>query len=164
MSTEELLAATSINAWSSMISRLEKVLSVLKDDDWQLEVAPGRNRVFYIVGHLAAFHDRLLPMLSLGDRLHPELDEIFIDNPDRTFQDRYSAPDLHQLLKEVNAKLTDAIRAMSPAELLARHAAVSEEEFKKEPLRNRLAVIQSRTAHVAFHSGQIRLIIQPSQA
>lgn len=163
MSNEELFVATSINTWNSVISRLEKLLSLLKDDDWQLEVAPGRNRVSYIVGHLAAVHDRLLPMLSLGDRLHPELDEIFIDNPDRTFQDRYSAADLHQSLKAVNVKLTDAIRAMSPAELLARHAAVSEEDFRKEPLRNRLAVIQSRTAHVAFHSGQIRLVIRPSQ-
>jgi len=163
MSNEELFVATSINTWNSVISRLEKLLSLLKVDHWQLEVAPGRNRVSYIVGHLAAVHDRLLPMLSLGDRLHPELDEIFIDNPDRTFQDRYSATDLHQLLKEVNVKLTDAIRVMSPAELLARHAAVSEEDFRKEPLRNRLAVIQSRAAHVAFHSGQIRLVIRPSQ-
>ena len=46
-----------------------------------------------------------------------------------------------------------------PAEAwLEKHDAVSAEDFESEPLRNRLSVLLSRTAHVQFHTGQIRLI------
>jgi hypothetical protein len=31
---------------------------------------------------------------------------------------------------------------------------VSEEDFAKDPTRNRLAVVLSRTVHVSFHTGQ----------
>jgi hypothetical protein len=40
------------------------------------------------MGHLTAVHDRLFPMLGLGQRLHPELDEDFLVNPDRLTRPR----------------------------------------------------------------------------
>jgi hypothetical protein len=161
LSNEELFVATAIKSWTNVISRIEKLLFSLREDDLQLEVAPGRNRVYWIIGHLAAHHDRLLPMLRIGERLYPELDELFIDNPDRTFEDEFSGDKLRQILVEVNARITEGISSMPPADLLKKHNSVSEEDFKKEPLRNRLAVFESRTSHVMFHAGQIRLVVQP---
>ena len=158
MTTEELFAATTIKTWTTVVSRLDKMFSSLSDEELQAEIAPGRNRVYYLLGHLTAHHDLLLPMLGIGDRLHPELDEFFISNPDRSFPDRFSAQDLRRFFAEVNHSLTSGLQAMQPAELLQRHAAVSEEDFAKEPLRNRLAVFQIRTAHAMYHAGQIRLV------
>ena len=43
------------------------------------------------MGHLTAVHDRLLPMLGLGERLHPELDDDFLINADRVTSDRVAA-------------------------------------------------------------------------
>ena len=40
---------------------------------------------------------------------------------------------------------------------LKKHTAVSDEDFSKEPTRNRLAVFLSRTNHASFHTGQIAL-------
>jgi hypothetical protein len=74
MTTDELFAKTGIQSWKLAISRLNQLLSSLSDDDLQREVASERNRVYYIVGHLAATHDRMFPLLRLGERLHPELD------------------------------------------------------------------------------------------
>jgi len=158
VTNEELFAATAIKTWTTVTARLEKLLSSLSDDELQSEVSPGRNRVYYILGHLAAYHDRLLPMLGLGERLHPELDDLFIANPDRTFPDEIAAAELRKMFTEVNAKVTSAIEAMPPADLLQKHEAVSAEDFAKEPLRNRLAVFEIRTAHAMFHAGQIRLV------
>jgi hypothetical protein len=73
-----------------MTSRLERTLSSLTDDELQLEVAPGRNRAYYILGHLTAFQDRLLHQLRLGERFHPELDDLFVTKPDRSFQDAFT--------------------------------------------------------------------------
>lgn len=55
------------------------MFSILSDEELQTEIAPGRNRVYYLLGHLTAHHDCLLPLLGIGSRLHPELDETFID-------------------------------------------------------------------------------------
>ena len=158
MPNEEIFAATAIKTWTTVNSRVEKMLSSLSDEELQSEIAPGRNRVYYILGHLAAVHDLLLPLLGIGERMHPELDEFFIKNPDRTFKDKFSAAELRQMFTEVNAAVTSGMETMPPADLLQRHGLVSEEDFAKEPLRNRLALFEIRAAHAMYHAGQICLV------
>ena len=157
MTNEELFAATAIHSWKIVIDRLDKAFASLSDEELQKVVAPGKNRIYYLLGHLTAVHDRLLPMLFLGERLHPELDETFLTNPDKASPDTFSAADLRKAWTEVNTKLAAAFEALPAADWLKRHEAVPAEEFAKEPLRNRLAVLISRTGHAAFHAGQIRL-------
>jgi uncharacterized damage-inducible protein DinB len=157
MRNEELFANVAINSWKLVIGQLNKILSSLSDEDLQKEVSPGRNRILYLVGHLTAVHDRMLPMLGLGDRLHSELDAEFIENPDKPTAQVISPAELRKAWAEVNTKLTAAFEALPPEQWLDRHTAVSEEDFKKEPHRNRLAVLMSRTNHASFHTGQIRL-------
>jgi DinB superfamily len=160
MTHEELFAQTTLNTWKMVIDRLDKSFAALSDEDLQREVAPGRNRVFYLLGHLTAVHDRLFPLLGFGERLHPELDEAFLTDPDRKNPDAVSAGELRRAWSEVNQKLTAAFVALPPAGWLDRHEAVSAEDFAKEPLRNRLAVLQSRTNHAGFHAGQIVLALK----
>ena len=100
----------------------------------------------------------MLPLLRLGIRLHVELDQDFLTNPDRTTPDRISAAALRQAWTKVNDTLTRAMEALPAEAWLERHDAVSAEDFAKEPLRNRLSVLLSRTAHAQFHTGQIRLV------
>jgi hypothetical protein len=158
VTNEQLLTAAALGSWNQVVSRLDKTISSFSDEDLEREIAPGRNRIYYLVGHLAAVNDRMLPMLFVGDRLHPELDEPFIAKPDRAAPDTVSPATLKQALKNVNGKLTAAFEKLQPEEWLLRHAAVSEEEFVKEPHRNRLSVLLSRTNHVSFHLGQIVLV------
>lgn len=160
MSNEELFAATVIHTWNTMTSRAEKILSSLTDDELQLEVAPGRNRVYYILGHLTAFQSRLLHQLGLGERLYPELDDLFIAKPDRSSEDVFTSTELRRMFAEITSKVTAGIQAMPPADLLKRHNSVSEEDFAKEPLRNRFAMLSGATAHMVLHVGQIRLILK----
>jgi hypothetical protein len=157
MTNDELFAGTAVKNWTLVIDRLNGTIAALSDDAMQQEVSPGRNRVYYVIGHLTAVHDRLFPLLSLGERLYPELDDQFIAKPDRAVPETVSSADLRKAFAEVNTKLTAAIEALPPADWLKKHAAVSDEDFAKEPLRNRIAVLQSRTAHASFHEGQIRL-------
>jgi hypothetical protein len=154
VTNEEVLGITALNSWKVVIERVDKNLAALTDEQLQKQVAPGKNRLFYLVGHLTAVHDRLFPMLGIGERLHPELDEPYITNPDRTLTDPVSASDLRKAWTEVNSKLTAAFERFTPVDWLQKHAAVSDEDFAKEPTRNRLAVVMSRTNHAAFHSGQ----------
>jgi hypothetical protein len=160
LSNEELFAATTINSWNAMASRLEKTLSSLSDNELQLEVAPGRNRVYYILGHLTAFQDRLLHQLGLGERLYPELDDLFINRPDRSYEDAFTGAELRRFFAEITSKVSSGIQATPPADLLKRHESISEQDFAKSPLRNRLAALNGAMAHMMLHVGQIRLVLK----
>jgi hypothetical protein len=120
----------------------------------QKEIAPGKNRLIYLWGHLTAVHDRMLPLLGFGPRLHAGLDEIFLTKPDKAVQEIPSAEEIKKSWSEVNGKLRDGFAKLSPADWLQRHADVSAEDFAKEPLRNRFAILLSRTNHLSYHLGQ----------
>ena len=154
MTNEELLSTAALNSWKLVISRFDQKLVGLTDAQLQQQVAPGKNRLFYLVGHLTAVHDRLFPLLGIGERLHPELDEPYLTNPDRTIADPVSASDLKKAWTEVNTRLTAAFEKFRPEDWLLKHTGVSDEDFTKDPTRNRLAVVMSRTNHASFHSGQ----------
>jgi hypothetical protein len=154
MTNEELLGTTALNSWKLVIGRFDQNVAALTEEQLQKQVAPGKNRLLYLVGHLTAVHDRMFPMLGLGERLHPELDEPYITNPDRARTDPVSTSDLKKAWTEVNSKLTAAFEGFAPEDWLQKHAAVSDEDFATDPTRNRLAVVMSRTNHASFHTGQ----------
>jgi uncharacterized damage-inducible protein DinB len=157
MTNEEILGVTVLNSWKLAISRLGKTLSELSDEQLQQQVAPGRNRVFYLLGHLTATHDRMFPLLGIGDRLHPELDEPYIANPDRVVADPLSAAELRRAWSEVNNRLAEAFERFTLEDWLQKHTAVSDDDFIKDPMRNRLAVVMNRTSHASYHAGQAAL-------
>ena len=157
MSNEELLAITALNSWKLVIGRFDQNLAASTDEQLQRQIAPGKNRFFYLIGHLTAVHDRMFPLLGIGERLHPELDEVYITTPDKSLGDPISAPDLRKAWAEVNGKLTASLERFTPEEWLEKHTAVSDDDFAKDPTRNRFAVVMSRTNHASYHFGQVVL-------
>jgi hypothetical protein len=154
MTNEELLVTAALNAWKTNIDRADKLFLALTPEQLEKEIAPGKNRLIYLWGHLTAVHDRMLPLLGFGPRLDPQFDDIFLSKPDRSVQNIPSAEEIKKSWNEVNGKLRDAFAKLSPIEWLQKHADVSAEDFAKEPLRNRFAVLVSRTGHVSYHLGQ----------
>ena len=61
-------------------------------------------------------------------------------------------------LKAVNEKLATHFLSATVDEWLNRHTSVSPEDFAKEPHRNKLNVVISRTNHMANHVGQMLLL------
>jgi len=156
--SEQALVTAALNSWKGNIERADRLFSPLNEEQLQKEVAPGKNRLIYLWGHLTAVHDRMLPLLGLGERLHPELDPLFITSPDRTFAKLPAAEEIKKAWNDVNGKLSAGFASLSPAQWLQKHSSVSEEDFAKDPSRNRFAILLSRTAHIAFHVGQTALI------
>jgi hypothetical protein len=82
MTTEKSLIDSTLRGWKFNVERAEKLFGDLSSEQLEREVAPGKNRLINLWGHLAATNDRLLPLLGIGERLHPEFDGMFISNPD----------------------------------------------------------------------------------
>lgn len=150
-----LLIQMAHTAWDAQLNRANKLVSELSDEQLAHEVAPGRNTGVYLLGHLTAVHDHMLQIMGLSDRLHPELDETFIKNPDKGTQEKPSAAVLRKYWDEVNTKLTEELKKMTPADWMGRHTSVSEEDFAKEPHRNKMNILLSRTNHLSNHLGQM---------
>lgn len=154
---DELLVASVVSSWKQIVKRLDERLASLDDKQLDRQVAPNKNRLFYLLGHLTAVHDRMLPLLAIGERLHPELDEAYLSNPDGTIADPLSAADLKKAWSQVNTAITSGVEEFSGDDWLKKHTAVSDEDFSKDPTRNRLAVFLNRTNHASFHTGQVAL-------
>ena len=157
MTPEQLFVDAALRAWMFNVERVEKAFASLSDEQLEVRVAPGRNRLVYLLGHLAAVHDRMLPLLGVGDRRHPELDATFIQEADSGAPSPIPTATLKGILVETNRALSSALERWTPAEWLSKHTAVSDEDFAKEPHRNRISVLLSRNSHLAFHHGQIVL-------
>ena len=147
-----------LDAWLGQIARVDKLLSELNDEQLEREIAPGRNSGVYLIGHLAAIHDAMLPLLELGPELHPELEDVFIKNPDKSALQKPSIKLIREYWKEINTALDSHFQKMNTADWLKKHAIVSDEDFAKQPHRNKLNVLLSRTNHVANHLGQLLLL------
>ena len=156
--SEEAIISSTLNAWKSTIERADKLFSNLTDEQLQTEVAPGKNRLIYLWGHLTAVHDRMLPLLGVGERLHPEYDAPFLSNPDRSTPQLPSGSEIKKSWDEVNSTLFAGLASYSGTQWLQKHASVSEEDFSKDPSRNRFAILLSRMNHIAFHLGQTAII------
>ena len=160
VTSHELSVQVAINSWRLALERTNKTLSNLPDDQLLKEVAPGRNRLIYLWGHLTAINDAMFLILGLGERLHPELDAIFVSSPDKAEAQLPPAGELRKYWNEINDKLLSQFATLSENEWLQRHNAVSEEDYAKDPTRNRLAVLLSRTNHMSYHLGQITLALK----
>ncbi|MEO8413512.1 MAG: DinB family protein [Ginsengibacter sp.] len=154
----ELTLKIILDAWKGQVSRVDKLLSELADEQFGNEVSPGSNTGVYLLGNLAAVHDALFPLLGVGEKLYRELENIFIKNQDKSGLEQSPVKELRIYWQEVNSKLLDYFGRFSPEEWLQKHTAVNEEAFKEEPHRNRLNVLVSRTNHLAYHFGQLAFL------
>ena len=155
MSSSAIAIKNATDLWLKQISRVSAIFEAATDAQLETEIAPGRNSGYYLLGHLTAVHDAMLPLLRISDRLYPELEEPFIKNPDRS---GVAKPDLATVRNQwttVTAALNKGMAALSFDEWMERHASISAEDFTKEPHRNRFSVLLSRIAHLTEHIGQL---------
>ena len=157
MNDKQLFVKMALDTWSERLNTTSTLIEKLTDEQLINEVAPGRNRGIYLVGHLACVHDQMLPLLRFQEMLHPEWKAPFIDAADKTVE----LPPVQQVReywKAVHDTLMGRMTALPAEEWFTRHASISEEDFAKEPHRNRLNLLMNRTNHMSYHRGQLALL------
>jgi uncharacterized damage-inducible protein DinB len=153
-----LVVKMTLTARDVQNSYLNKLIASLSDEQLAKEIAPGRNTGIYLFGHLVAVNDAMLPLMGFGDRLYPALENVFITSPDKSGLAMPTITELKENLKAINEKLAINFKSASADEWLSRHMSVSPEDFAKEPHRNKMNIVISRTNHMAYHLGQMQLL------
>ena len=158
MASEDVFIKMVLDAWYTYIKRTDELFDSLTDEQLMKEIAPGRNRGIYLLGHLAAVHDQILPLLELANPLYAELWEPFVESPDKEVTELPTTQALRGHWKEINSTLAGKMSSLSPEVWFQKHTAVSEEAFANEPHRNKLNIIVNRTNHLSNHLGQLLLL------
>jgi hypothetical protein len=158
MDQQQIFVQTALNNWNTQIARAEKLFNSYSDAEFYSAVAPGKNRIIYLYGHLAVVHDALKEILGIGKRSRPELAAPFLENPDDPAAAYPSPAELKEYWNSVHDELKELFAAMPPGEWFKRHNSMTDEDLKREPSRNRLSVLLTRANHVAYHLGQVALV------
>src|SRR6187399_3001903 len=158
MESNQIMVKMIMDRWQALLKNFDAVLDALTDEQLQKEISPNRNRGIYLLGHLTAVHDDMLPLLNFGEKLYPSLSEPFIKSPDKAINELPSAKELRVSWRNVNEVLAEKFSTLKPDEWFQKHNSVSAEDFIKEPHRNRLNVIITRTTHLSYHLGQFILL------
>ena len=153
-----ILTQMIIDSWNSTVKRTSALFDRLSEEEMLEEIVPNRNRGIYLLGHLTAVHDLMLPLLNFREPMYPELKNSFIGTPDNTDEQPFSVADLRQKWTMVNDELNKHFGSLTPEEWLQKHISVTDEDFAKEPHRNRLNIVLSRTNHLSYHLGQLTLL------
>ncbi len=144
--------------WEGQLKRATSLLTTLSDEQLARELAPGRNTGVYLMGHLIAIHDSMLPLFGLGEKLYPELEDLFIATPDKSGKPTPSLSQLREYWQKLHKHLGERLASLSEEQWFQRHNSVSEEDFQKEPHRNKLNVLIGRASHISYHLGQLVLL------
>src|SRR5690349_7561124 len=78
----ELAVRSQLEVWEGQNKRLGELLYQLSDEQLTAPLPAGKNSGVYIVGHLAAVNDGLLPLLGFGDKRFPYLEDAFLKEPE----------------------------------------------------------------------------------
>lgn len=73
-------------AWLLQNRKISDLVHKLNDEDLKKDVAFGRNSGLYLLGHLIASNDLLLPLFGFGAKMYPEYEKIFLCCPDKCAQ------------------------------------------------------------------------------
>src|SRR3954469_17409113 len=121
MEITRLIVKSVLDAWNSRIEAANKIIDSLTDEDLQKEVAPGRNRGIYLLGHLALVNDKMLPLLNFEPQHYAHLEDAFLNKPDKS-TDLPSAKEVRAVWKDVNSKLAAHCAKLSADEWFEKHS------------------------------------------
>lgn len=147
-----------LNAWTVQNNAVTDFFNKHNDALYLNRVAPNRNSAIYLLGHLIASNDGLLPLFGISERLYPNMHNLFLKNG---YDETAVYPTLAELKANWNTiteTLTENFSKMTPEDWLGKHTAVSEEDFAIAQHRNKLNVLIGRTNHQSYHLGQLGLL------
>jgi hypothetical protein len=158
MNLNQTIIKMVLDRWYGNLKSFDAVLHSITDEQLEREVSPGKNRGVYLLGHLIAVHDDMLRLLNLGNKEYPGLDKIFLEAPDKSIPQIPSATELRKYWVKQGEMLSQKFESFQPDHWFEKHTAVSIEDFNKEPHRNKLNILLTRSTHLAYHTGQFILL------
>lgn len=157
METNHFMVGQLLDMWWNKVEETTGIFGTLGEHNGMWPVAPGKNRIIYLLGHLLVIHDGLFTTLEIGDRRYTYYDDLFL-NPQHTANVYPSYSLLLDQWSELNDHLHQHLSKLTVEDWLSRHHHISEENFRQQPGKNKFCAMLCITAHLYHHAGQLALI------
>jgi len=136
---------------------MQKMMDAISEENFNKPIVANGNSPSWLFGHLADTDDLLLGLFGVGERLYPGLAITYHHERGTNQSGHLKKQELNEKWKTIVAALDSVFKRMTESDWQGRHMAITEEDFKKEPQRNKLNVLLSRVTHKAWHLGQIAI-------
>ncbi len=144
--------------WNVMVSKVNNIVNTYTDDELELPVAPEKNKVKWIIGHLAAVNDLTLSILGVSEVTNPKQANRFTKTPFNKAQNLISIKEIKEYWFKTSELINSGTKKFSANDWFQKHNSITAEEFVKEPHRNKLNVLMGRANHISHHIGQMSLV------
>lgn len=155
---ENIFIKSALHQFQSYCDRLTHFLEKLPAEKLNDEVAPGKNTGLYLVGHLVAVNETMVTLFGLGEKQFPELEIVFVQSPDKSIPHAYTDEKVRNIWKQHSNYINQQFAKLSEKDWMEKHSALSEEDFKSQPHRNKFNVLLNRINHLNYHLGQLGLL------
>src|SRR5882757_8064475 len=112
MDEKQLVIKMTLDSWQGQLKAVSTIFEKLSDEQLMGEISPSRNRGIYLLGHMVAVHDLMLPLLRFEEVMYPELHPVFVDSPDRSFTEMPSVKILREQWIIINERLLKHFNAL----------------------------------------------------
>ncbi|MEO8209783.1 MAG: DinB family protein [bacterium] len=154
---ENVLSKQFQRQYEMMLGWVDGTINSLSDEDFKMELSPGKNTGVWILGHLVVSDDDLSTFLGKGKLLFPEYVKLFGQGTKVQPVENY--PDVAALKKswkQVSERNKIIYSELTDKELNEPHAMI--EDFEKDYFKTKERVIMAWQLHQVYHTGQLAII------
>lgn len=136
-------------AWLLQNRKISDLIHKLNDEDLRKDVALGRNSGLYLLGHLIASNDLLMPLFGFGEKMYPEYEKIFLCCPDKCAQNFPTVKEVKSHWFSLNEHL------------ILKFASINEKQWSQEDekLHHQLKTMLTIVNHQCYHLGQLNFLL-----
>ena len=136
-------------AWLLQNRKISDLIHKLTDEDLKKDVALGRNSGIYLLGHLIASNDLLMPLFGFGEKMYPEYEKIFLCCPDKYAQNFPTVKEVKSHWFALNEQL------------ILKFSAINEKQWitEGEKSYHKLKTILTIVNHQCYHLGQLNFLL-----
>lgn len=144
--------------WKMLINDwIDGLLKSFKDEDYLIEISPGKNHGVFILGHLVASDDDFSLYMGKGDFLFPEYQDMFASgSPLKPASEYPTVKEILEKWKAVCDKNEKIYQELTDAELSEYHELCKDPE--KDWFKTKARVVQAWQLHQNYHAGQLAVI------
>ena len=137
------------NAWLLQNRKISDLINRLSDEDLKKDVAFGRNSGLYLLGHLIASNDLLLPLFGFGEKMYPEYEKIFLCCPDKCAQNFPAVKEVKSHWFALNEHLNLKFSSLNEKQWII------EDHNSNHQFKTMLSIVN----HQCYHLGQLAFLL-----
>ena len=134
------------------------IISEFSDEEFRLEISPGKNHALWILCHLVTSDDDFSLYMGKSELLYPEYAELFSQGRKLLpFEQCPSPKDVRNALEKVIEKNKLVYSSLRDKELNEPHALMNDPE--NDFFKTKARVIMAWQLHQVYHTGQLASIL-----